>query len=779
LLLNAGDKGKTSEGSKDVGKDNVGKEAEKNSIVEKNNADGEKAESTANKAEAAKDSKGEPSESKEGSVDNKASPEGKNEQATETQEKVEPKGGEKETGAPADQHDAGTDNNNKEPDNAVKSNDNTQSASENTKPDGNAQPPPSPTPPPSEAPPAPASPPKTGMAPPIDMGLAFQALTGFDDSTQMAVTNVFGVVESMLEQMEKDKKGPENGNGASAAGPQEEPTDDSEDKRTSGGKKDEVKDGQRQKRKQREPTNDMCNAEDGAAKTSRVNGDRNFNDVGKGDDTGESLENADEVAVSSGHHEEGEVNSGADQKIQVSELEGTRPSSGRLSSTPTKTLSKVSFCRPLSKVLVTRRAGSFTLVETMLKNEAPQVVNGAHSGQNGATAKFDRSVTDLKGVSWRQQSGNGGGQQITPIGLHQQRHVDASPPILGKVPGITIEKLQLDVDMESRQEQDRKTAAAETQTIEVEATDIKDSKSSNMVESLVTDALKLELLRRLGIVGMESLGVDLDKEVAKVAHAVAEAVRRWKQNFTSGQADSGKLGMLQSDSIVSTLGTVVGGTRILGSLVPLGVLAGVVLASLGAVYLIVTDNQESKSEEEAVESAQHVAQEEVEQEDISEPSSWDSAKRSAVDVPVLEKHISFINTHNEEEYSSEFEEEENQQESDSTDFTDDDSEVEKEGNGNNNRLMGMMAAAVSGGATLAGMSMANNDNATGAQGGQNTADGDQSGTEPGNPKIISGIHPLAEKALSVAAPVVPTTEDGEIDHERYASGYFLPPVKWQ
>jgi hypothetical protein len=83
--------------------------------------------------------------------------------------------------------------------------------------------------------------------------------------------------------------------------------------------------------------------------------------------------------------------------------------------------------------------------------------------------------------------------------------------------------------------------------------------------------------------------------------------------------------------------------------------------------------------------------------------------------------------------------------------------------------MGMMAAAVSGGATLAGMSMANNGAATNDQNNQVT---DKTGTESKNPSIVSSFHPLAEKALSVAAPIVPTNEDGEIDHERFQSYHF-------
>jgi hypothetical protein len=76
----------------------------------------------------------------------------------------------------------------------------------------------------------------------------------------------------------------------------------------------------------------------------------------------------------------------------------------------------------------------------------------------------------------------------------------------------------------------------------------------------------------------------------------------------------------------------------------------------------------------------------------------------------------------------------------------------------------MMAAAVSGGATLAGMSMSTNN-----QDNQVTVNEENARIERKNPSIVSSFQPLAEKALSVAALVVPTTEDGEIDHEKFQS----------
>ncbi|XP_078156668.1 alpha/beta-Hydrolases superfamily protein isoform X3 [Carex rostrata] len=52
--------------------------------------------------------------------------------------------------------------------------------------------------------------PVVSQPPPINVGQALDALTGFDDSTQMAVTSVFGVLENMIDQLEKKQDNDEN-----------------------------------------------------------------------------------------------------------------------------------------------------------------------------------------------------------------------------------------------------------------------------------------------------------------------------------------------------------------------------------------------------------------------------------------------------------------------------------------------------------------------------------------------------------------------------------------
>ena len=397
------------------------------------------------------------------------------------------------------------------------------------------------------------------------------------------------------------------------------------------------------------------------------------------------------------------------------------------------------------------------------------MTNGVYAEQNGAASGFVATSKDLKNVLPREGTSNGAGPQTQQ--LMRSNSLSRDVKVTKVVPlKKTMEQLLMEVDHESQEVLDKEGTQAGSETIEVEATRIKEAEDPNMVENMVANALKLEVLRRLGVAGMESLGVDLEKEVAKVADAVAEAVQNWKQKPGSDESQSGKLGILESDPVVSTLGTVVSGTSILGGLIPIGVLAGVVLASLGAVYIIVTDQQESmKSNEEEEGDDEDDDKSTNGEEARSKGSSWYESRESALDVPVLS-----VNGHAQEDTDEpvDFWQDEKQGLEDNDDTSDDENNESQEplggqaeGDNNNDKVMGMMAAAVSGGATLASLSMSNGTD----QENQVLGDEQKTGIERKNPSIVSSFHPLAEKALSVAAPVVPTNEDGEIDHERFQS----------
>lgn len=623
-----------------------------------------------------------------------------------------------------------------------------------------ASPPPAPGPENSTSP-SPPTPPKTGVAPPLDMRLAFQALTGFDDSTQMAVTNVFGVVESMLEKLEQEQI-------AAVADASADAKETSDDKENNNGKGDDKKNDDR---KVVDDSSPESNEKDGARETAVVAG-IGLNDADGGDDDSNTQETAksrkkETVEVADKKKEENtkeKKRKGKEKAMSVPE----EPKEVKKNSVNISSSSQGLGKRPQSNVMMIQRVGSSTLVEPMLKDQP--LKKHFTPNVNGAFSKNEDASSKQKGIETQQSR-------------QPAEEANSLRPFVSK---MTMEQLSQEVDQERMKEGDdssvKDNELHDDQTIEAEVTEIKETETPNMIENIVKDALKLEVLRRLGVAGMESLGIDLEEEVAKVANSVAEAVQRWKKDPGADGLSAGKLGILSSNSVISTLGTVMGGTNILGGLVPIGVLAGVILASLGAVYLIVTDNQQDAGGDDKVADEEgDVAEEEEEDESVSDSdsyhSSWQRVKASAMDVPVLS-----VNRHSESSLnrSSELDEDpwlepteaadddladeygDNSESEGSSDDEEDEREDNKQG-----KIMGMMAAAVTGGATLAGMNTPNKENAGEQLDGQDTEDTGKELEKGGS--IISSFHPLAEKALSVAAPVVPHTEDGEIDHERYAT----------
>jgi hypothetical protein len=380
----------------------------------------------------------------------------------------------------------------------------------------------------------------------------------------------------------------------------------------------------------------------------------------------------------------------------------------------------------------------------------------------------------------------------------------------GEEPEMKIEMLSLEIDQEYKKEKEEAEDAAprreSSHQLQVTSNGEDEGKPTtdepNTVKNVIVNALKLEVLRRLGVAGMEAMGVDLEQEVANVANAVVQAVQGGKHESGQVAAFAGdgepgayqsgqKLGILQGESVVRALGSVLGSTQILGGLVPLGVLVGVVLAALGALYIVVSGDQDDAKEKNTDSSSG----EEEEEDDNDSSMQYDTevslpplnlnktqhAQSKEGDQGVADKLAGMVlGGSNDSEFEGMHEmvsegDDHGDCRADNDCRGEDDlgmtsqrsgeKKIEEEADGQRERnLMGAMAAAMSGTAMLASFGA---DHA----GGQNEEllplDAEKTGTSTvEKPNLITTFAPLAEKAMSVAAPVVPQTEDGEIDHER-------------
>ncbi len=719
----------------------------------------------------------------------------------------------------------------KKPEESPEAKDKAQSVKDVEAPLENAAPPPPPPPTTTTDTAAPPPPPASGdaaaaptppagpvMGPSLDVGLALQALTGFDDSTQMAVRNVFGVVENMLDQMETERK---------AAETADQPSLKSEGngKEIEGEKRDPGKDDQKPKEAEK--------SEDGTSHTTAktVNSEsmntEDANSTQKEDepdskgaprDGGKMAQYervVDEDAMERKHGKKGSgdgenwsaqhhrpldfpmMNTGGSEKVPVQSVHSL---SGQLNP------------RRNQGTLVSgdaEKAQTSIAEESVLQEKSSQSCQRSEPAHNGAAVLQSGNDRDSNQPL---SSRKGSAEDDTQEGQDNRGGADGVVSS-GEEPEMKIEMLSLEIDQEYKKEKEEAEDAAprreSSHQLQVTSNGEDEGKPTtdepNTVKNVIVNALKLEVLRRLGVAGMEAMGVDLEQEVANVANAVVQAVQGGKHEPGQGAAfaadgepgayQSGqKLGILQGESIVHALGSVLGSTQILGKLVPLGVLVGVVLAALGALYVVVSGDQDDAKEKNTDSSSG----EEEEEDDNDSSMQYDTeVSLPPLDVINLNKtqHAQFkegdqgvadklagmvLGGSNDSEFEGMREmvsegDDHGDCRADNDCRGEDDlgmtsqrsgeKKIEEEADGQReSNLMGAMAAAMSGTAMLASFGA---DHAVGQNEELFPLDAEKTGTSTvEKPNLITTFAPLAEKAMSVAAPVVPQTEDGEIDHER-------------
>ncbi|KAL2613381.1 hypothetical protein R1flu_025073 [Riccia fluitans] len=492
------------------------------------------------------------------------------------------------------------------------------------------------------------------------VGQALEALTGFDDATQMAVTNVFGVVENVLDQLENDNPSV------------------SESSRDGGREDKEVTDN------------------------SRVPKDMNAHETSDSD--------LDHVNDS---------NSDAEQEKKV-------PSSDEI------------------ELKHAARKGNQTGEEEIPQKQASVVVDRQSSKNGDYTHHPELSVSSVN-KSKRLPA--------TSALLHEVPNSPAGP---GDDSERRLAAVAAEIDQED-EEKERKLSEDYMEDADGKDTNVDEKDGGNVVRDVVLNALKFEVVRRLGTSGLEALGVNLEEEIDKVAHAVSQAVSQAVKQAQEGVLDtvsemnggeagsqldsSGKLGILNGNIIMQTLGTALGSTSTLGRLVPLGVLVGAVLAGLGAVFLIVSDD-EDKRNTDATSSKDSSPDESEDEHGVSD----DEYGSDEVDEKKAEKNID-TETDGVQESSS------------------------RNGHGaTNGKLLNAVAAAVGATASVASQ----NEASTAIHTDKNlpvASETDRSkeqgshgfGDENGLPKFVPDI---AEKAISMVSPVVPKKDDGQVDQER-------------
>ncbi|CAA0818705.1 alpha/beta-Hydrolases superfamily protein [Striga hermonthica] len=501
-----------------------------------------------------------------------------------------------------------------------------------------------------------------GDSPRFSFSQALDALTGFDDSTQVAVNSVFHVIEGMIDQLEVEK---DNVNDIS-----------------------EVNEVDKVKGLQHAPH--------------------------------EHNPNSTETENIRGQHE-------AENKISLAQAPGQLPPDNSLKCLYSSSKNIPSYTSSIS-------SGDPIYREYLKKYLHLKMKNAQHSNSGEVSALYLDYIPEegqWKLLEQTQQNSASVDKHATHAGGFRE-YLTRTRPRSKDSDGIAEPSyVILDSVSQDQNEELEETDAGNDST---EIDDAEYDESHLFIKNLILECLNIEVGRRASAADMEELEVKLAKEVEFVANAAKLAseeasLRIRKRNNNPSEM----LGTLYGENIIKAISSALQETQYLRRVVPVGVVVGASLAALKKFFNVAT----------SVSDANLVSLDRV-----------DKLTKSLVGVE--EKGTG-------EHLLSKREKSENI----STSVDEGEDRTDLEASKNKHVMVGAVTAALGASALLA--DQANNGT------GETSHEPLKEKGNSNRPSKLNEMHEttqnnivtsLAEKAMSVASPVVPIKEDGEVDHER-------------
>ncbi|KAI3430086.1 uncharacterized protein J3R85_008380 [Psidium guajava] len=548
---------------------------------------------------------------------------------------------------------------------------------------------------------------------------ALDALTGMDDSTQVAVNSVFGVLEEMITQFEEssDRKNEDD---------------------------DKVEDGELDSlspkhdhahEKGTEGQNvDACNRQDKTT-VAQNNGKNEF-----------EAEKPAQVIVDSNQFSEGEGISDNIDKQKIGKSQGQLVNRKLVDSSPE--------LRGVNNIPLYPRANAYgdfmhdAYFRSYLLSKYP-------------TKSFDKDATTALSLDYIPEEGQWklleqpGSNGYSAVLLTKKRHLNNELPYSEEEKG-TIEPSYMILDTE-KQNPIQENEMVDRMDKKGGIDDTKSTELMDFVRKIILDCLKVEVDRKRNLEELKELESSLARDFDHVADAVCLVVDHDKEhildletrNYSIGQG-SQKLCSLQGEQIITAISSAVQETNYLRRVLPVGVIVGSCLAALRKSFDVATtqDNVEMISELSQAQNLGNVTHGDFDEKDVIQSQKFAEISSSELSASGIDG--SAVKKFDQDAPSPSLCKEE--RDNNGT-------------NGNKNRAMaGMVAAAALGTSALLVQQKLDNRDGIGDGGAQkkelDKLDDASSGKDQNN--IVTS---LAEKAMSVAGPVVPT-KDGEVDQER-------------
>ncbi|CAI8610934.1 unnamed protein product [Vicia faba] len=536
-------------------------------------------------------------------------------------------------------------------------------------------------------------------APGFSVSQALETLTGMDDSTQMAVNSVFGVIENMLSQLEKN---PDN-------------EAEVKDEKAIEHKLDE----QRKSNSQSNDTNisgnpsldnhhdsmslriDSCHMEEQLKTLNTTNGSgvcdsqncySNDHPVKKPSNTNSQL---------------------IDKRFLFDEWDGHRHvnrmpdfiagGSYRYGNSPYKNY--------LRKYLVSEiRAKSLDLDTTtaLFLDYFPESQKLFEQPQNMKIASADAEMYKEVGSKMKSHSST--------------KSFDEKE---------CIEPPYVILDAEKQQEPVKEFITTDTENVMIHTGDDRSKESIQFVKNKVLDSLKMEVGRKLNAAEMIEMKPKLTRDMEHVANTVSLAVGTSKGQLLYSESQGhdvegavGKVDTLDGEHIIRAISSSVKQTSCLRKVVPIGVIVGSILASLRKYFNVAPHQENGQGRSHALDDEEKPGGKNYVIDDATEAVQVPDEKTS-LDHPIKRDLVG----------------------------------SELEDSNKNTYMTGAVTAAIGASALL----MQQEDLQGGNENHQKKPEELKEKVSDNQSNIITS---LAEKAMSVASPVVPTKEDGGVDQDR-------------
>jgi hypothetical protein len=432
----------------------------------------------------------------------------------------------------------------------------------------------------------------TDPSPPtFSVSQALDALTEVDDSTQVAVNSVFGVIENMITHLEE---GWDEENGFKDRNNVEDTKTDSVDEKHS------IIDPKVEKKGENEGKQSMQSGTLGdlPVYNHRENSMQSEHDPRTGrveEETKHDLNSSNGKSMDRSWGSKNDINVSRDKNEKKDQLAGSK----LLADNPEKL----------------RHVSSIPLYITANPNGAsfPNKFLRQYLISKKHTKSLDVDTTTAllldyfpEEGQWKllEQPGNSG-HPTSDVATHyvDESQIEAHLPAKSNETDNFIEPPYVIFDTEKQQEPVSEYETIDHKNSEVEISDDKLEELMHFVNNIVTDSLMVEVGSRLTAANMKEMKPKLARDVELLANAVSLAVGHDKEHIWcvegkhgSIQCTSEKLGTLHWEHMIRAISSAVQDTSYLRRVLPIGVIVGSSLAALRKSFNVATVNGNSQRE---------------------------------------------------------------------------------------------------------------------------------------------------------------------------------------